>query len=614
MKVQEAFAHQSQRSVRLRPSLTPKTGARASSAAEAMAKRSATPVNGGNPRRPTRMTAQVVPQIRISAARDAQVRNRPGFGVPTLLGGTSGIDLVQHPRIRNGLPQVRQAGHPGHEPLDAHAEAAVGERPVFTDVKIPLERLDGEVVLLDAREQQVVVVNPLAAADDLAVALGRQQVETQHGLRILRVGLHVEGLERCREAGHHHRLVELAGEDGLLVAAEVVAPLDRVALAVEDRDRLGVGDAREGRHHFLQFGGVALQHLEVLPRAVEDARGEVAHELLGEGAEPLELQEGHLGLHHPELHQVAAGLGLLGAEGGAEAIDLAEGGGGGLQVELAALREVGLVAEVVGLEQVRGPLAGGGREDGRVDERELPLVEEVADALLDLAAYPQGGALPAGAQPEVTVLHEERRAVLFGGDGIVLGEAQDLEAARLDLDADRGALVLLDGAAHPDGGLLGDALDVRPGLFGDVLAAGHGLHDAAGGAHLEEGDLAAGALIVDPSRQLDLLADVLGQLTNRGDGSGGCLAHGGGIVLYFSGKSGSLERASAAARCSAIFLLGPSPVPPSSPASQHSTTKILLWSGPEAAVSRYSGRSQPNAWETSWSWVLESVSSLLARS
>src|SRR6185312_13907999 len=326
MKVQEAFAHQSQRSVRLRPSLTPKTGARASSAAEAMAKRSATPVNGGNPRRPTRMTAQVVPQIRISAARDAQVRNRPGFGVPTLLGGTSGIDLVQHPRIRNGLPQVRQAGHPGHEPLDAHAEAAVGERPVFTDVKIPLERLDGEVVLLDAREQQVVVVNPLAAADDLAVALGRQQVETQH---------------------------------------------------------------------VLQFGGVALQHLEVLPRAVEDARGEVAHELLGEGAEPLELQEGHLGLHHPELHQVAAGLGLLGAEGGAEAIDLAEGGGGGLQVELAALREVGLVAEVVGLEQVRGPLAGGGREDGRVDERELPLVEEVADALLDLAAYPQGGALPA---------------------------------------------------------------------------------------------------------------------------------------------------------------------------------------------------------------------------
>ncbi len=171
--------------------------------------------------------------------------------------------------------------------------------------------------------------------------------------------------------------------------------------------------------------------------AVEDAGHEVAHELLGQGAEAVELQEGDLGLHHPELHQVAAGLGLLGPEGGTEAVDLAEGRRGRLQVELARLREVGLVAEVVGLEERRGPLAGGGSQDGRVDEGEVALVEEVADALLDLAADAQGGALAAGAQPEVAVLHQERRAVLLGSDRVVLREVEDLESLALDLDAAR---------------------------------------------------------------------------------------------------------------------------------------------------------------------------------
>ena len=49
-------------------------------------------------------------------------------------------------------------------------------------------------------EQQVVVVDALAAADDLAVALGREHVEAEHHVRVLGIGLHVEGLERRREA------------------------------------------------------------------------------------------------------------------------------------------------------------------------------------------------------------------------------------------------------------------------------------------------------------------------------------------------------------------------------------------------------------------------------
>ena len=61
--------------------------------------------------------------------------------------GDSGVDLVEHPRVGDGLAHVRQAAHPGDEALDAHAEAAVREGAVLAHVEVPLERLDRQVVL-----------------------------------------------------------------------------------------------------------------------------------------------------------------------------------------------------------------------------------------------------------------------------------------------------------------------------------------------------------------------------------------------------------------------------------------------------------------------------------
>ena len=54
-------------------------------------------------------------------------------------------------------------------------------------------------------------------------------------------------------------------------------------------------------------------------------------------AEPdaVEFEVGYLGLDHPELGEVTAGFGFFGAEGGAEAVDLAECKGSGFDVELA---------------------------------------------------------------------------------------------------------------------------------------------------------------------------------------------------------------------------------------------------------------------------------------
>ena len=72
-----------------------------------------------------------------------------------------------------------QPADPADHPLDAHAEAAVGHAAVAAQVEIPLERFLRQVVLLDALHEQLVVVEPFAAADVCALALGRKDVDAE---------------------------------------------------------------------------------------------------------------------------------------------------------------------------------------------------------------------------------------------------------------------------------------------------------------------------------------------------------------------------------------------------------------------------------------------------
>ena len=175
---------------------------------------------------------------------------------------------------------------------------------------------------------------------------------------------------------------------------------------------------------------VALEPLEVLLAAVEHPGHEVRDELLGEVEQPVEAHPGDLRLHHPELHEVPAGLRLLRTEGRAEAVDLAVRGGGGLEVELPGLREVRRVAEVVGLEQRGGSLARRRRQDRRVDVHVVALVEELADAERQLVAHPHDRVLPLGAQPQVAVVQQEVGAVLLGGDRVLGAELHDRRGPR----------------------------------------------------------------------------------------------------------------------------------------------------------------------------------------
>ena len=264
-----------------------------------------------------------------------------------------------------------EAADPADAALDAHAESAVRHGAEAAQVEIPLERFLRQVVFLDALQQQIEIVEALAAADDLAVAFRREHVDAQRLVRLVRIRLHVERLDRGGVVRHAHRAIELFRQHGLVGAAEIAADLEGQALVEQDLRRLVVMQPRERRLHRFELRGVALEHLQFLLPAIEHARDHRGDQAFGERDHVVEIGVRHLGLDHPELGEVAARLALLGAERRAERVDLAERHRVGFVVELTALRQIRLlVVEVLDRKQRRRAFARGRREDRRVGEDE----------------------------------------------------------------------------------------------------------------------------------------------------------------------------------------------------------------------------------------------------
>lgn len=79
--------------------------------------------------------------------------------------------------MREGsLPQVGQAADPSHGALQPQPKAGMGHTPVFPQINVPLVVLFRQVVLPDPLHNEIQIGYALAAADDLAVALGSQKV------------------------------------------------------------------------------------------------------------------------------------------------------------------------------------------------------------------------------------------------------------------------------------------------------------------------------------------------------------------------------------------------------------------------------------------------------
>jgi len=334
------------------------------------------------------------------------------------------------------------------------------------------------------------------------------------------------------------------GQDGLIRSPEIVAPLELHAALAQDLHRLIVGQPGEGRLDLLQPGQIALEHHKFGLAVLEHPAHHVAEHLLLNPHVLFQVAEGHLGLHHPELHQVAPGLGLLGPEGGAEAVDLPEGHGVGLVVELTALGQVGLVAEVTGLEEGGRALAGTGRQDRTVHAQEALVIQPFGDRAHDLGADAQDRVLARRADPQVAMVHQEVGPVLLGRDGVFLGLLDHLQSADGQLIAAWSARILADLPEQFHGTLLAQPPRGLELLGADAVLQDDRLDGPRAVPQLEELNLPGRTGIAQPASQTHRTSGVLADGFNPGQDGGA------GRVQGFHGQCSSKKRG---------YALGPGP-------------------------------------------------------
>ena len=218
---------------------------------------------------------------------------------------------------------------------------------------------------------------------------------------------------------HHHRLVELRRNVGFVRRSQVAAPFEIVfqrAFGVGFLQHLYgfvVSDARERGFNLFQLRDIAPDDLQIAAPLLQAALHQKADQAFGQVHEVVEFGVGHFRLDHPEFGQVAAGLGFFRAKRWPEGIHLAQRHGRGFDVELAGLREIRLLVEIIDREKRAGAFAGGRSKNRRIGEDEAALVEEIARRLDDLRPHPQNRRLPRRPHPQVAVLHQEIDAVLF---------------------------------------------------------------------------------------------------------------------------------------------------------------------------------------------------------
>ena len=155
----------------------------------------------------------------------------------------------------------------------------------------------------------------------------------------------------------------------------------------------------------------------------------------------LQIGEGHLRLDHPELGRVAGGVGVLGAEGRPEGVDVAESHRHRLRLHLAGDGEVGLPPEevlavvdfaVLGAGRVLGvdgrhpehlarPFAVAGGDEGGVDVDKPALLEEGVDGVGNRRTDPEDRLEGVGPGAEVGDAPQELQRMPFFLERVVGG-------------------------------------------------------------------------------------------------------------------------------------------------------------------------------------------------
>ena len=183
----------------------------------------------------------------------------------------------------------------------------------------------------------------------------------------------------------------------------------------------------------------AVEEVDLLRAALQHPADDVLDHGLGHIHVTGQVAEGHLRLDHPELGGVALGVGVLGPEGGAEGIHIAEGHGEVLGVQLAGHGQAGfLTEEVLGvihlpvlglgdvvqvegghLEHLAGTLAVAAGDDGGLYIHKTPALEKLMHRVGRRGADAERGGEQVGAGPQVLDGPQEFHAVALFLQGIV---------------------------------------------------------------------------------------------------------------------------------------------------------------------------------------------------
>src|SRR5215217_3849916 len=131
---------------------------------------------------------------------------------------------IEHAREGDCLTDVFDATHPRGAAFDSHTEAGVRNAAVSSKVEIPLEYLLRKVVVFQLFFEVFKRSRAFASADDLAVALGSEKVDTQGQFRTFLVDLEIESFNCCRKMVNEYRLAELVRKICLVGGPEVAAP------------------------------------------------------------------------------------------------------------------------------------------------------------------------------------------------------------------------------------------------------------------------------------------------------------------------------------------------------------------------------------------------------
>ena len=193
---------------------------------------------------------------------------------------------------------------------------------------------------------------------------------------------------------------------------------------------------------------------------------------------------------------------------GTEAVDPLERRAGGLDVELTGLRQVCVLAEVVGLEESACVLTDRTRQDGCVDLCEVPVVKEVGDGLLDFVADLEAGALLRRAEPEVSVIQQELDAMFLGLNRVLFGNGSDFQIADPQLKTARRTIIGFDLAGHRDHALLRQGSKALPRGLGQCLLHEDALDDSGAIPHDRKGDLAVSTRGFNPPLNRDRFTHV----------------------------------------------------------------------------------------------------------